>query len=443
MTTILDNLQAFLLNIFLVYFCFSIYFKFIERKANTLTNELIIALISGTSIVLCMTFPIILPTGYIVDFRQIPFIVGALYGGRRVAVVLAFILVTYRFLLNIPGTESILIVYFLLIISLWYLIPTFNKTVTMRKKLYLALLASFFGLISRIAVVFFLMPGNITMDYLVIFIASLVIQSIGILFFVFFNEKSRRDAALAKEIGNLEKLKTVSELAASISHEVRNPLTVIKGFLQLLRDPDLTDKDKFNYVDTALDALEEAESTITDYLTFAKPSLENIKILDLNKELVYIIKLLNPYATMNNVQIEAQLEDDIYIAGEDQMLHQCLTNVVKNGIESMPQGLIYVSKNGIESMPQGGNLLIELRRIADNAIITVTDTGVGMDEEQLERLGKPFFTTKDIGTGLGTMVVYSIVKAMRGEIMVKSEPGKGTCFAIHLPVVDHRDPSLS
>lgn len=440
MTTILDNLQVFLLNILLVYFCFSIYFKYIERKVNTLTNELIITFISGISIILCMTFPITLPTGYIVDFRQIPFIVGALYGGRRVAVVLASLLVTYRFFLNIPGTESILIVYFLLIISLWCVIPAFNKTVTMRKKLYLALLASFFALISRVAVVFFLMPGNITMDYLVIFIASLVIQSSGIIFFVFFNEKSRWDAALAKEIGDFEKLRTASELAASISHEVRNPLTVIKGFLQLLREPDLTDKDKFNYVDTALDALDEAESTITDYLTFAKPSVENIKILDLNKEIVYVIQLLNPYAAMNNVQIEAQLEEDIYVAGEDQKLHQCVINVVKNGIESMPQGLIYVMKDSIESIPQGGNLLIELKRIEDNAIITVTDTGVGMDEEQLERLGGPFFTTKDIGTGLGTMVVYSIVKAMRGEIIVKSEVGVGTSFSILLPLAENSLP---
>ncbi|MGG3450241.1 sensor histidine kinase [Domibacillus aminovorans] len=421
MTTILDNLQTFLLNIFLVYFCFSIYFKFIERKANKLTNELIIALISGISIVLCMTFPITLPAGYIIDFRQIPFIIGALYGGWRVAVFLTVILVSYRFFLDVPSTDAALILYFLLIISLWPIILTFNKTVNIRKKLYLASLASFFGILSWMAMIFLFMPENLTRDYFILFIFSLIVQSIGIIFFVVFNEKSKKEAALNNELDKLEKLKTVSELAASISHEVRNPLTVAKGFLQLLKEPNLTDQDRTHYLNIAVDALNQAESRITDYLTFAKPSLENIKILDLHQELIYIEKFIGPYAAMNNVQIEVQLEEDIYIAGEDQKLHQCLINIMKNGIESMPQG---------------GKLLIELRRVGDNAMITVTDTGIGMDEEQLERMGSPFFTTKDIGTGLGTMVVYSIVKTMRGEITVKSEIGKGTSFSVLLPLAE-------
>ncbi|WP_269843886.1 PAS domain-containing sensor histidine kinase, partial [Domibacillus epiphyticus] len=143
---------------------------------------------------------------------------------------------------------------------------------------------------------------------------------------------------LAKEMGKLEKLKTVSELAASISHEVRNPLTVIKGFLQLLKESNHTDEDKVMYLTTSIHELERAEHIITDYLTFAKPSLENVKVLDLAEEIDYVLMIVSPYANMNNVHIKVSREENLYISGEADKLHQCLSNVVKNGIEAMPEG---------------------------------------------------------------------------------------------------------
>lgn len=236
------------------------------------------------------------------------------------------------------------------------------------------------------------------------------------------NERTRQGVLLSRELLKLEKLKTVSILAASISHEVRNPLTVTRGFIQLLREPDLTDEVKNKYIETALEALDKAESTITEYLTFAKPSLENVKILNLHKELIHIGSFVESYAAMNNVEIKMNIKEDIYIAGEDKKLHQCLINIIKNGIEAMPTG---------------GQLRIDLERVGSNAIVTVTDTGIGMDKEELERLGNPFFTTKDMGTGLGTMVVYSIVKDIGGKIKVDSEVGKGTRFTISFPAEEH------
>lgn len=230
---------------------------------------------------------------------------------------------------------------------------------------------------------------------------------------------------LAKEMRELEKLKTVSEIAASISHEVRNPLTVIKGFLQLLKGSNLTEEDKMVYLAISLDELERAEHIITDYLTFAKPSLENVKVLDLAKELDYVLTVVSPYANMNNVHIEVSWEENLYISGEAAKFHQCLINVIKNGIEAMPEG---------------GQLSVSLKKTGSKAWLSVTDSGTGMSEEQLKRLGTPFYTTKDKGTGLGTMVVYSIVKAMGGEIKVKSEENKGTSFTIALPIAQNSQP---
>jgi two-component system sporulation sensor kinase B len=427
MSTIINDLQVFLLNIFFVFIFFYIYLKFIEGKISRLTNEVVITIVSGIFIIICMTFTAHINAGHMVELRQIPFFIGALYGGRRVAVYLFFILITYRFYLGGSGFYITLAINSSLLISLWYIIPLFKKRSNIKQKVYLTILACFFAILSKTVVISLFFSELLKFRSFTLTGIFLIVQSFGIILFVILIEKSKRDTILAKELRKLEKLKTVSEIAASISHEVRNPLTITKGFLQLLSEPDLTDQDKNEYIKIALEALDKAESTITDYLTFAKPSLENIKILDLHKELAYIRNFVDPYAAMNNVQIETRIEEEIYITGEDEKLHQCLINVVKNGIESMPQG---------------GKLLIELRLIEGNAIISVTDTGIGMDEEQIERLGSPFFTTKDIGTGLGTMVVYSIVKAMGGEIYVDSEVGKGTTFTILLPVVE-QSPSFN
>jgi two-component system sporulation sensor kinase B len=144
--------------------------------------------------------------------------------------------------------------------------------------------------------------------------------------------------------------------------------------------------------------------------------------LELSKELDNIIKIVNPFAGMNAVYIEIRKKDDIYVVGERQKFHQCLINLIKNSIESMPGG---------------GKLIISSQELSGKAVITVADTGGGMTDEQIERLGTPYFSTKETGTGLGTMVIFSIVKAMRGEIKVDSEIGKGTRFTILIPTAEH------
>ena len=421
MVALFHDIQIFLLNIFLFLFFFFIYFNFIEKKIHRLYNEFLIILVSGISIVLCMTFPMS-SSDHTFDFRQVPWIIGALYGGRRATAYLFFILIFYGYYSGLPAFNGFLIGNILLFIALWYMAPFFNKTARIRKRIFLAVLASFFWLLIRLFMLFVFYAEILSENYILLATSFFLIQTTGIMIFISIVEKSRRDMALAKEIRKIEKLKTVSEIAASISHEVRNPLTVTKGFIQLMDSPDLKEVDKKFYIKHALESLEKAESTITDYLTFAKPSLDDIEILEVNKELDYTGTLIKPYATMNNVFLDVLGKDNLYIAGEKQKFHQCLINIIKNGIESMPNG---------------GHIIVTSKELNGKAVITVQDTGVGMNEEQIERLGTPFHTTKDIGTGLGTMVVYSIVKAMGGEIKIESEPGNGTLFTIIFPVAEH------
>ncbi|MEM1506051.1 ATP-binding protein [Domibacillus sp. 8LH] len=424
MNILFENSDTYLLNVFLAYFCFSIYFKFLEKETSKFTSTLVITLVCGVFTIFCMSFPITIFKGNLIDFRQVPLIVGALYGGRKVALILTGILLGYRLYLGIPNFHIAFLLYSSICVLLFLVIPFFRKIECLKRKLLTAASTSVVSaLITSIAVPL-LSPAVFTLDYLMFIVSVVILQTVGVLFFVLVNEKAKKNKILSNEIKKLEKLKTVSTIAASISHEVRNPLTVTKGFLQMLREPNLSDKDKKFYINTALEALEKAESTITDYLTFAKPSLGNIEILDLHRQLISLKNFIEPYAAMNNVVIEMKLEEDVYIAGEKEKVHQCLINILKNGIEAMPQG---------------GKLKISLNRLGNEATVTISDTGIGMNKEQLERLGTPFFTTKDIGTGLGTMVVYSVVKSMGGNITIDSKPDKGTRFSVILPVAQYSD----
>lgn len=418
MAFLLDDLQIFLLEIFSVIALYFFASRFIKKTLHPLVNEFLITLIAGISIILCMTFSINLSTGHIFDLRHIPFIVGALYGGRRVAVMLFVILISYRFFLDGSGFYGAFLVNSLLLCSLWFIIPKFKSTFNTKSKVQLATVTALLGVIFMVLVISLLFGEIMDRRYIMFMGLFSIAQSVGIILFVSFIEKAKQDVILSNEIRRLEKLQAVSDIAASISHEVRNPLTVTKGFLQLLREPDLTEEKKNTYIKYSLEELERAEHIITDYLTFAKPSLENIELLEVDKELDYIIKVVNPYATMNNVHIEVNKKNYVYVTGEAEKLHQCLLNIIKNAIESIEQD---------------GEITITLDERHGVAIILIKDTGVGMSTEQVKRLGTPYFSTKDKGTGLGTMVVFGIIKAMNGEIKVESEVGKGTCFTITIP----------
>ncbi|WP_238392550.1 PAS domain-containing sensor histidine kinase [Paenibacillus antri] len=238
----------------------------------------------------------------------------------------------------------------------------------------------------------------------------------------FLEEQLKRielEQAVEQELRELEHLKTVSQLAASISHEVRNPLTVTRGFMQILKDATLGEEKRRQYFDLSLEELDRAERIITDYLTFAKPALEQAEPLELNAELRRIVQVILPFASMENIAVEVlPSAEELFVRGEGNRLHQALINVMKNGIEATPAG---------------GRLTIRLLRVDGRPVLIIEDSGEGMDEDQLKLLGTPYYTTKDKGTGLGTMVAFSILRAMEADIEVDSVPGRGTRFILSFP----------
>lgn len=422
MAFLIDDLEIYLLNIFIFFTLYYFVSKLIKKRHNTLVNEFLITLVSGISIILCMTFSVNLAAGHIFDLRQIPFIVGALYGGRRVAVMLFIILISYRFYIDGSGFYGALYTNSILLFWLWYIIPKFKRAYNIKSKVQLATVTAILAVIIMALVISIFYREIMSVRYISFISLFIITQSIGIMLFISYIERAKKDKILRSEVRRLEKLQAVSEIAASISHEVRNPLTVSKGFLQLLGQSELTEENKNFYIKYSLEELERAEHIITNYLTFAKPSLENIQLLEIEKELEYIISVVNPYANMNNVFIEVNNKHNVYITGDAEKLRQCLLNIIKNSIESIENE---------------GKITISLDERHGMAIILIKDTGVGMNKEQVKRLGTPYFSTKDKGTGLGLMVVFSLIKAMNGKIKVESEIGKGTCFTITIPTVEY------
>lgn len=242
-----------------------------------------------------------------------------------------------------------------------------------------------------------------------------IIQNMNLAIFKDVTERKELEERLRKS----DTLHVVGELAAGIAHEIRNPMTALKGFIQLLKGS--VEGDYSLYFNVITSELKRIESIITEFLILAKPQA----IMYEEKHVTQIMKdtldLLNAQANLSNVQMHLDLVGDIPpIYCEPNQLKQVFINILKNAIEVMPDG---------------GNIYVTIKKAdQDHILISLKDEGVGITEDKLKRLGEPFYTTKERGTGLGLMVSYKIIEEHQGKIMVESEEGKGTVFHLTLPV---------
>ncbi|MBW5446127.1 sensor histidine kinase [Cohnella sp. CFH 77786] len=220
------------------------------------------------------------------------------------------------------------------------------------------------------------------------------------------------------QLQKTERMQIISELAASIAHEIRNPLQVTRGFLQLLSGK--ASKENKNLYSMAISELDRAAAIITDYLTFAKPEQETLVVMDVKEELGKIETILRPMVVLHGGVLHVKASDRLTIMGNPSKLKQALINIMKNSIESFQE-------NGkIEVEAYGENSVV---------VIRISDNGQGMDEEQLAKLGEPYFSTKTKGTGLGLMVTYRIIEVMQGTLEFRSVKGKGTEAIVRFPLI--------
>lgn len=225
-----------------------------------------------------------------------------------------------------------------------------------------------------------------------------------------------------------EKLESISHLCSALAHEVRNPMTVAKGFLQLVTTRDFNEEKIREYVSIAISEIDQAERIIRNFLTYARPEAEEIQHFDLAEEVKKVLLVLQPLANQNSVEIFFDCQSNSKICGESTLVQQCLLNICKNAIEAMNSG---------------GTLSITMFEDTNNIFVDIQDTGIGMDEDQLQQLGKPFFSTKgDKGTGLGLLATYGILERFNAEVKVSSKKGVGTIFTLSFPLINETSARL-
>ncbi|CAM4042585.1 ATP-binding protein [Mesobacillus thioparans] len=353
------------------------------------------------------------------DLRYVPMVVAFLYGGPIAG---GMVLLTYLATRTFMGGDILLgyssgflaaFIPFLFMKRFW----TFDA----KKRVRTAVIVGFWPSLSMLII----LVTNIVINNAAAEDANKILMNVSIfgviqIFSVWLaavlNEALLEKELMRKEILRAEKLNTLGELAASIAHEIRNPLTVVKGFLQMMHKQEKGDN--FYYLSLVLTELGRAESIINDYLNFAKPQFEKLEDAELADIISEVTILLEAFAAKEGVQVNVRLEWGVFAKTDRNQLKQALVNIIKNAIEATDDG---------------GEVIISQAAVGNESYIVVSDNGKGMDSAQIARLGTLFYTTKDKGTGLGTSVSIKIIEAMGGTISFKSERGVGTEVTIILP----------
>lgn len=213
-----------------------------------------------------------------------------------------------------------------------------------------------------------------------------------------------------------DKLAAVGQLAAAVAHEVRNPLTSLKGFTQLLQHQFPTANQ--SYFDIMRGELERIELISGELLVLAKPKPERFEQRSVNQIVREVATLLESQANMSAVEIELSLAPEL-------PLIYCDANQLK-------QVFVNLMKNGIESMKDGGKLTVTTKRQHHHLFLSFADEGCGIPKDKLDKIGDPFFTTKEKGTGLGMMITQQIIQHHKGDLQLTSELGKGTTVNVLL-----------
>ncbi|KUG03998.1 signal transduction histidine kinase, nitrogen specific, ntrb [hydrocarbon metagenome] len=234
-----------------------------------------------------------------------------------------------------------------------------------------------------------------------------------VIMFTDITEVKQMEAAMSR----LDRLHLVGEMAASIGHELRNPMTTVRGYLQILgeRDEYLTDKDSF---DLMIEELDRANSIITEFLSLAKNKMVKLERNNLDEIVMSIFPLIQAQAMAQDMTIELGLcqAPDLYV--DDKEIRQLILNLVCNGLEAMAPG---------------GTLRIETSVRDGEIVLAIRDQGRGVEPAILEKLGTPFLTTKSDGTGLGLAVCYGIASRHNARIDVDTSES-GTTFTIAFPI---------
>ncbi|MCM3747872.1 sensor histidine kinase [Paenibacillus pasadenensis] len=390
---------------------------FFENRSYSFNKKLLVAL-SAVALVLCIANPIILDNGFIFDLRYVPFIIVALFGGYKGAFPLYIVLNVYRFYVNGEGTLPS----FLFSTSVLLLVPlcsSYFKKQSSKSRVITATTIAFATMAWYLLTLSFMIK-SLNREFWILAANALSTHVIVTSVIMILLEKIIQNIKNRERLIQSERLSVVSELAASVSHEIKNPITVTSGFLQLLYKSPTISQEERRFVDLSLQELQRAEKIVSDFLSFAKPQRDNLIYSNMSEELDYTRNVIMPYASVHGVEVRYKFQNSLKCSYDRNQIQQCFINLFKNAVEAMKE-------------LGGGILTIEAFEDRSTIMIRIRDTGIGMSKEELSRLGKPYYSTKAEGTGLGMSMVYSTIQELGGTVEVHSEKGEGTTVLLFIP----------
>jgi signal transduction histidine kinase len=230
--------------------------------------------------------------------------------------------------------------------------------------------------------------------------------------------QSEKIGVIEEQLRHAEKLSALGELAAVLAHEIRNPLGALRGTAEILKDDYQPGDRKYEFLDIQIRETERLNRVVEDFLRMARPQPAELRECALREELETVITLVAADARRRGIDLVLEPSPPVVVRADGEKLRQAFLNIVLNALQATPAG---------------GRVTVSLTAGESGHDIRCTDTGSGMTPETQRRLFEPFFTTRTGGTGLGLTITRKIIEAHGGEVLVASEPGRGSTVTVRLP----------
>lgn len=234
-------------------------------------------------------------------------------------------------------------------------------------------------------------------------------------------EKANRDLQSSfEQLRRADRLSAIGQLAASLAHEIRNPLGSIRGAVAVLDDPQTTDDLRVELRGIVNKECSRLERLLTNLLDFARPRPPEYRAVDIGREFDLTVELVSHAASRSGVRFRKEISADMPAFDSDP--------------EQLRQVILNLALNAVQAMPAGGEIVLAARQENSNVIIQVRDQGAGIAQKDLDRIFDPFFTTKVNGTGLGLSVTHRIITQHEGVLKVERNPDCGMTFSVVIPL---------
>ncbi len=403
----------FLLFPILLYLIFLTYTKITNKKESELLFDLCLL----SSVYLIIKYYIYFPDKMFLLLVNIPLVIGIIRKRYLLSFVLSIFIAFYYYKLfdfNIYFVFSEYFFYFLY----FYI---FNKK---HKKDNSVKIINNFTFLKGIVLsyeIFYIVPNNSNIIFVIINLFLLLIIFYVICYLVVkLMEKAEKILSLNKVLNELQHEKELKNSLFKITHEIKNPIAVCKGYVDMFDKKDIIKCERYNEI--IKNELNRTLIIMDDFMNYTKIKVK-LDIIDINMLLSEVLESFSLIFKINNVDLINKVTDDeIYINGDYDRLKQVFINLIKNGIES------FDGKNG--------KLEIKSKENNKEVIISIIDNGCGMDEEVFKNINKMFYTTKKNGTGIGLPLSNEIIKLHNGRINLYSKKGEGTTVEIVFNKID-------